>query len=142
MNRIEHYQASRCSGSSGRSATFIARHATCSTKLRRSGRCRFNGYMPPRWRLECYLAIGFYKHVAPLGLTHRPPGEILKALSQLETEIPQGMNEVEGDAEMKWVAHFHARRLNGSSVRSAMFIARHAPCFIKLRRSGMCGFNG
>ncbi len=31
-----------------------------------------------------------------VGLAHRPPGEILKALGQLEAEIQQGMKELEG----------------------------------------------
>ena len=60
--------------------------------------CGRNGDMPPRWGLECFLGIGFYKPVAPLGLgfAHRPPGEILKSLGQLEAEIQQGMKEMEG----------------------------------------------
>jgi hypothetical protein len=54
--------------------------------------------MPPRWGLEWFLGVAFYKHVAPLGLgfAHRPPGEILKVLGQLEAEIQQGMKELEG----------------------------------------------
>ena len=59
---------------------FMARPAPCSPKLRRSGMCGFNGDMPPRWGLEGLVGVAFYKHVAPLGLAHRPPGEILKAL--------------------------------------------------------------
>ena len=38
---------------------------------------------------------------------------------------------------MNRVALFHARRHNESSVRSAMLIARPAPCSVNLRRSGM-----
>jgi hypothetical protein len=42
--------------------------------------CWFNGFMPPRWGWELFLDAGFYKHVAPTGLAHPPPGEILKTL--------------------------------------------------------------
>ena len=40
--------------------------------------------------------VGFYKQVAPLGLAfaHRPPGEILKAIGQVEAEIQQGVKEL------------------------------------------------
>ena len=75
---------------------FIARNVPNHSKLRRSGMCGRNGDMPPRWGLDCFLGVGFYKHVAPTGLAHRPPGEILKALGQLEAEIQQGMEELEG----------------------------------------------
>ena len=75
---------------------FIARHAPCSIKLRRSGMCGMDGNMSPRWGLGCFFRVGFYKHAAPTGLAHRPPGEILKALGQLEMEIQQGMKELEG----------------------------------------------
>ena len=63
---------------------FIGWPAPYSVKLHRSGMGGFNGDMPPRWGLKWFLGIGFYKHVAPLGLAvaHRPPGEILKNLSE------------------------------------------------------------
>ena len=98
MNRVQHIHARRCIGSSVRSAMFIARDVPNHTKLRRRGMGGFNGDMPPRWGLECFLDGDGYKHVAPtgLGLAHRPPGEILKALGQLEAEIQQGMKELEG----------------------------------------------
>ena len=68
---------------------FIARPAHDCFKLRRSG-------MSPRWGLDCFGDGVGYKHVAPLGLMHRLPGEILKSLAKLETEIQQGMKELEG----------------------------------------------
>ena len=76
---------------------FIARPAPCSVKLRRSGMCGCSGDMPPRWGLEWFWGVTFYKHVAPLGLgfAHRPPGEILKSLAALEKEITTGMKELE-----------------------------------------------
>lgn len=96
MNRVEHVHARRRSGSSVRSAMFVARHVSHSAKLRRSGICVTDGHMPPRWGWECSWDAGFYKDAAPTGLAHRPPGEILKALGQLEAEIQQGMKELEG----------------------------------------------
>ena len=74
---------------------FIARPAPCSTKLRRSGMGGCSDAMPPRWGLEWFWGIGFYKPVAPLGLAHRPPGEILKSLAALEKEVTTGMKELE-----------------------------------------------
>jgi type I restriction enzyme M protein len=55
-----------------------------------------DGNMPPRWGWELFLDAGFYKDAASTRLPHRPPGEILKALGQLEAEIQQGMKELEG----------------------------------------------
>jgi type I restriction enzyme M protein len=42
------------------------------------------------------LSLNRYKEVVHAEVTHRPPGEILKALGQLEAEIQQGMKELEG----------------------------------------------
>ena len=42
------------------------------------------------------LSLNRYKEVVHAEVAHRPPGEILKALSQLEAEIQQGMKELEG----------------------------------------------
>jgi len=52
--------------------------------------------MSPRWGWGFILDAGFYKDAAPTGLAHRPPGEILKALGQLEAKIQQSMKELEG----------------------------------------------
>ena len=41
------------------------------------------------------LSLNRYKEVVHAEVAHRPPGEILKALDQLETEIQQGMKELE-----------------------------------------------
>jgi len=41
------------------------------------------------------LSLNRYKEVVHAEVAHRPPGEILKALGQLETEIQQGMKELE-----------------------------------------------
>ena len=95
MNRVEHFHARRRNGSSVRSDIFVVRHAIVCRKLRRSGICGMDGNMPPRWGWELFLDAGFYKDAAPTGLANRP-GEILKALGQLEAEIQQGMKELEG----------------------------------------------
>jgi type I restriction enzyme M protein len=42
------------------------------------------------------LSLNRYKEVVHEQVAHRPPGEILKALGQLEAEIQQGMNELGG----------------------------------------------
>ncbi len=42
------------------------------------------------------LSLNRYKEVVHAEVVHRPPGEILKALGQLEAEIQQGMKELEG----------------------------------------------
>jgi type I restriction enzyme M protein len=42
------------------------------------------------------LSLNRYKEVVHTEVAHRPPGEILKALGQLEAEIQQGMKELEG----------------------------------------------
>jgi type I restriction enzyme M protein len=42
------------------------------------------------------LSLNRYKEVVHAEVAHRPPGEILNALGQLETEIQQGMKELEG----------------------------------------------
>ncbi len=42
------------------------------------------------------LSLNRYKEVVHEEVAHRPPGEILKSLAKLETEIQQGMNELEG----------------------------------------------
>jgi type I restriction enzyme M protein len=42
------------------------------------------------------LSLNRYKEVVHAEVAHRPPGEILKALGQLEAEIQQGMNDLEG----------------------------------------------
>jgi hypothetical protein len=55
-----------------------------------------DGNMPPLRGWELFCDAGFYKDAAPMGLAHRPPGEILKAPGQLEAEIQQGMKELEG----------------------------------------------
>ncbi|MDQ3118732.1 MAG: DNA methyltransferase, partial [Verrucomicrobiota bacterium] len=41
------------------------------------------------------LSLNRYKEVVH-AVAHRPPGEILKSLAKLETEIQQGMKELEG----------------------------------------------
>jgi type I restriction enzyme M protein len=41
------------------------------------------------------LSLNRYKEVVHAEVAHRPPGEILKALGQLEAEIQQGMKELE-----------------------------------------------
>jgi type I restriction enzyme M protein len=42
------------------------------------------------------LSLNRYKEVVHEEIAHRPPGEILKALEQLEADIQQGLNELEG----------------------------------------------
>ena len=42
------------------------------------------------------LSLNRYKEVVHAEVAHRPPGEILEALGQLEAEIQQGMKELEG----------------------------------------------
>jgi len=42
------------------------------------------------------LSLNRYKEVVHKEVAHRPPAEILTALAQLETEIQQGMKELEG----------------------------------------------
>lgn len=42
------------------------------------------------------LSLNRYKEVVHAEVAHRPPGEILKALGQLEAEIQQGIKELEG----------------------------------------------
>ncbi len=42
------------------------------------------------------LSLNRYKEVVHEEVTHRKPGEILKALAKLEAEIQQGMKELEG----------------------------------------------
>ena len=42
------------------------------------------------------LSLNRYKEVVHEEVSHRPPGEILKALGKLEAEIQQGMKELEG----------------------------------------------
>jgi type I restriction enzyme M protein len=42
------------------------------------------------------LSLNRYKEVVHAEVAHRPPGEILKALCQMEAEIQQGMKELEG----------------------------------------------
>jgi type I restriction enzyme M protein len=42
------------------------------------------------------LSLNRYKEVVHAEVAHRPPGEILKALGQLEADIQQGMKELEG----------------------------------------------
>ena len=42
------------------------------------------------------LSLNRYKEVVHEEIAHRPPGDILKALGKLETEIQQGMKELEG----------------------------------------------
>jgi type I restriction enzyme M protein len=42
------------------------------------------------------LSLNRYKEVVHDEVAHRPPGEILKSLRQLEAEIQQGMKELEG----------------------------------------------
>ena len=96
MNRVAHFRARRRNGSSVRSDIFVARHVIHSVKLRRSGICGWTADISPRWGWELFLDAGFYKDAASTGLAHRPPGEILKALGQLEAEIQQGMKELEG----------------------------------------------
>ena len=41
------------------------------------------------------LSLNRYKEVVHEEVAHRPPGEILKHLGQLESEIQQGMKELE-----------------------------------------------
>jgi hypothetical protein len=96
MNRVEHFHARRRTGNSVRSAIFVARHVLFCPKLRRSGICGKDENMSPRRGLGFFWDAGFYKGAAPTGLVRRPPGEILKALGQLEAEIQQGMKELEG----------------------------------------------
>ena len=40
------------------------------------------------------LSLNRYKEVVHAEVAHRPPGEILKSLAKLETEIQQGMKEL------------------------------------------------
>ena len=42
------------------------------------------------------LSLNRYKEIVHAEVVHRAPGEILKALGQLEAEIQQGMKELEG----------------------------------------------
>ena len=42
------------------------------------------------------LSLNRYKEVVHAEVAHRPPGEILKALGQLEAEIQQGMKQLKG----------------------------------------------
>ena len=42
------------------------------------------------------LSLNRYKEVVHAEVAHRPPGEILQSLAKLETEIQQGMKELEG----------------------------------------------
>ncbi len=42
------------------------------------------------------LSLNRYKEVVHEEVAHRPPAEIIKALAKLETEIQQGMKELEG----------------------------------------------
>ena len=42
------------------------------------------------------LSLNRYKEVVHEEVAHRPPGEILEALGQLEAEIRRGMKELEG----------------------------------------------
>jgi len=42
------------------------------------------------------LSLNRYKEVVHEEVAHRPPGEILQSLAKLETEIQQGMKELEG----------------------------------------------
>ena len=42
------------------------------------------------------LSLNRYKEVVHAETTHRPPAEILATLAQLETEIAQGIQELEG----------------------------------------------
>ena len=42
------------------------------------------------------LSLNRYKEVIHEEVAHRPPGDILRALGQLEAEIQQGMKELEG----------------------------------------------
>src|SRR5205814_9187262 len=42
------------------------------------------------------LSLNRYKEVIHAEVAHRPPGEILEALGQLEAEIHRGMKELEG----------------------------------------------
>jgi type I restriction enzyme M protein len=42
------------------------------------------------------LSLNRYKEVVHAEVVHRPPGEILKALGQMEAEIQQGIKELEG----------------------------------------------
>ncbi len=42
------------------------------------------------------LSLNRYKEVVHEEVAHRPPGEILQSLGKLETEIQQGMKELEG----------------------------------------------
>jgi hypothetical protein len=85
MNRVEHLPTSRHNESSVRSAMFIGRATPNRVKLRRSGMCGNKGVMSPRWGWG-FVGVGCYKHAAPLGLT----------VAKLETEIQQGMKELEG----------------------------------------------
>ena len=45
------------------------------------------------------LSINRYKEVIHEEVAHRPPGEILISLTKLETEIQEGMKELEGMLE-------------------------------------------
>lgn len=42
------------------------------------------------------LSLNRYKEVVHAEVAHRPPQEILTTLATLETEIQQGMKELEG----------------------------------------------
>ena len=42
------------------------------------------------------LSLNRYKEVVHKEVTHRKPGDILKALDELEAEIQQGMKELKG----------------------------------------------
>lgn len=93
MNRVEQFHARRRNDSSVRSGIFVVRRTIVCSKLRRSG---IGGMMSPLRGLDCFGNADFYKDVASTRLAHRPPGEILKSLGQLEAEIQQGMKELEG----------------------------------------------
>ena len=88
MKRIQHVHTRRRNGSSVRSDMFVARHAVVCPKLRRR-----EYVAPPGLGI---IFGGRFQRCRPYGLAHRPPGEILKALGQLEAEIQQGMKELEG----------------------------------------------
>ena len=70
-------------------------HATSESKRSRTAQ----SFLVPKKDIASRgydLSLNRYKEVVHAEVTHRPPGEILKALGQLEAEIQQGMKELEG----------------------------------------------
>ena len=76
------------------------------------------------------LSLNRYKQVVHEEVTHRPPGELLKSLAELEKEITTGMKELKERLKRRMSFHSHAyhrigKRRNWVMWSSSLVVRSH-----------------